>query len=403
MRHPLQGPLFVPQRVSRRSFVSGALAAGFDATTGGRAQAAEGDPPILLARESGYDGRVPGPELRVRRGEEFSVRVVNALPEPTAVHWHGVRLANAMDGAPLLTQAPILPGASFDYRFVAPDAGTFWYHAPGSDGLALYGALIVEETEPPIVDQEATLIYGYAARQLNSKNQLVVNGGDDFGVAATANQRLRLRLVNATFGQILRLRLAELHPFVVAIDGQPAQPFAARGGELTLGPGNRIDVIVDCTLAPQRTASLTIADTNILGRRPIAIIHCYAPGRAVARDDPKPLPPNPLPERMDFANAARFQATLGQARGDDAPLFTVKRGRTVMFEVSNPTAGDAVIHLHGHSFRLLDALDDGWKPYWLDTMPMAPGGKARIAFVADNPGKWLIEGLDGAKAWFEVT
>ncbi|MGB6759704.1 MAG: multicopper oxidase domain-containing protein [Xanthobacteraceae bacterium] len=77
---------------------------------------------------------------------------------------------------------------------------------------------------------------------------------------------------------------------------------------------------------------------------------------------------------------------------NDAPLFAVKRGRTITLGLSNPGAENGFIHLHGHSFRLLDALDDGWKPFWLDTMPVAPGGKARIAFVADDPGKWLIEG-----------
>jgi len=77
----------------------------------------------------GYQGTVPGPTLRVARGEELRVRVINDLPEPTTVHWHGVRLPNAMDGVPHLTQAPIAPGASFDYRFRAPDAGTFWYHS----------------------------------------------------------------------------------------------------------------------------------------------------------------------------------------------------------------------------------------------------------------------------------
>ncbi len=89
----------------------------------------------------------------------------------------------------------------------------------------------------------------------------------------------------------------------------------------------------------------------------------------------------------------------------------MKQGRTVVLGLSNPFVENtgiqdyAFIHLHGHSFRLLDALDDGWKPFWLDTLPLAPGGKARIAFVADNPGKWLIEGLaeNGAGAWFEVT
>ncbi len=97
---------------------------------------------VLRIRDSGYNSVVPGPGLRVRRGEEFSVRAVNELTEPTAVHWHGVRLLNTMDGAPPLTQASIAPGASFDYRFIAPDAGTFWYHPPlrnvsGSAALSL--------------------------------------------------------------------------------------------------------------------------------------------------------------------------------------------------------------------------------------------------------------------------
>jgi len=61
-----------------------------------------------------YDAMEP---LRVKRGEELRVRLINALPEPTALHWHGLRLPNAMDGVPHLTQAPVTPGASFDYRF----------------------------------------------------------------------------------------------------------------------------------------------------------------------------------------------------------------------------------------------------------------------------------------------
>ncbi len=62
--------------------------------------------------------------------------------------------------------------------------------------------------------------------------------------------------------------------------------------------------------------------------------------------------------------------------------------------------------MHGHSFRVLDELDDGWTPYWLDTLPLAPQKTAHIVFIADNPGKWLLEGLDRrteAEAWFEVS
>jgi FtsP/CotA-like multicopper oxidase with cupredoxin domain len=196
----------------------------------------------------------------------------------------------------------------------------------------------------------------------------------------------------------------------MATDGQPAQPFAARDGRLTLGPGNRTDVFADCTLAPGSAVPITI-DIGDRASNPIGKLACETtdgPGRAARRDNPKALPPNPLPERIDFHNASRFETVLGKARADRsaAPLFTVKRGRTVMLGLSNPMSENGFIHVHGHSFRLLDALDDGWKPFWLDTMPIAPGGKARIAFVADTPGKWLIEGLvdkTGTGIWFEVT
>src|SRR5258708_21791683 len=72
----------------------------------------EGQPATPLLA---YDGTTPGPILRAKRGEELRVRLVNELPEPTCVHWHGVRVPNAMDGTAHLTQAPVAPGASFDY------------------------------------------------------------------------------------------------------------------------------------------------------------------------------------------------------------------------------------------------------------------------------------------------
>src|SRR6267378_2121146 len=85
-----------------------------------------------------YDGTVPGPELRVRQGEPLRVVVENKLGEDTTVHWHGIRLPNAMDGVPNLTQKPIHPGESFTYDFTPPDAGTFWYH-PHADTLQQLG------------------------------------------------------------------------------------------------------------------------------------------------------------------------------------------------------------------------------------------------------------------------
>jgi len=57
----------------------------------------------------------------------------------------------------------------------------------------------------------------------------------------------------------------------------------------------------------------------------------------------------------------------------------------------NPADKAAVFHLHGHHFRLLDRLDDGWKPFWLDTLAVEPGQTQRIAFAADTTGRWLLE------------
>jgi FtsP/CotA-like multicopper oxidase with cupredoxin domain len=108
----------------------------------------------------GFEGTVPGPALRVRRGEELRVRLDNELVTDMTVHWHGVRVPNAMDGVAGLTQAAVAPGDSFDYRFTPPDAGTFWYYAPSRfiEDRALYGLLVVDEVERVDVDRDVALI-----------------------------------------------------------------------------------------------------------------------------------------------------------------------------------------------------------------------------------------------------
>ena len=110
-----------------------------------------------------YDGNVPGPEIRVRQGDRLRVVLDNALGEDTTIHWHGLRLPNAMDGVPDVTQPPVHPGETFAYEFDAVDAGTFWYH-PHANSLeqvarGLYGVLVVEEREPALrVDRDVTWV-----------------------------------------------------------------------------------------------------------------------------------------------------------------------------------------------------------------------------------------------------
>ena len=110
----------------------------------------------------GFNGSSPGPELRFRRGDTLSVRFENGIDQGSAVHWHGIRLQNAMDGVPYLTQPMVESGDSFDYKFVLPDAGTYWYHSHNRSweqvARGLYGALIIEEETPPEVNHDITVM-----------------------------------------------------------------------------------------------------------------------------------------------------------------------------------------------------------------------------------------------------
>jgi FtsP/CotA-like multicopper oxidase with cupredoxin domain len=360
----------------------------------------------------GFEGTVPGAVLRIKRGEELRARLVNGLAEPTSIHWHGVRVPNGMDGVPPLTQQPVEPGASFDYTFRPRDAGTFWYRAHSLEqvGRGLYGALIIEESENVDVDRDLVLVLGEPiATQSPSKAPVLVNGSVSPEMAVQVGDRLRLRLINAAVARGFALKLQGLIPWVAAIDGQPVDPFLPHEGRVVLAPGGRIDLFAD--IAGDRGAALMLA--GMRDEQPIArlVYDGTRQPRSRRQQPPPALPSNPLPARIDLKSALRAELVLAHASPIDlprAPMFTVNRGRPVSLGIQKPSGGPHVVHLHGHHFRLLDRLDDGWKPYWLDKLVIGEAGE-RIAFVADNPGRWLIEWhmLErpnaGAATWFAVT
>jgi FtsP/CotA-like multicopper oxidase with cupredoxin domain len=278
-----------------------------------------------------------------------------------------------------------------------------------------------------------------AAHEGRYGNHLTVNGAPSLDIPVAANERVRLRLVNCANARVMPVRIAEHAATAIAIDGQPTEPFALARSRVVLTPGGRCDVLVDATLTPGAGADILV-DT---GRDEVAVarlVYGPAPKRAAPLPAPRALPANPLPGQMDFRNALKLDVPLEggamsgmmmnmmrggmmQMQGGNfwtlagrasdghsgAPLFSVKRGRTVMLALQNDTRFPHGIHAHGHHFRLLDAADDGWKPWWHDTLLILADRTARIAFVADNPGKWMlhchmIEHQDaGMAAWFEVS
>ena len=384
-----------------------------------------------------YNDDVPGPEIRLRQGERLRVVVQNHLAEGTTIHWHGVRVPNAMDGVPGLTQKPIKPGESFVYEFGVPDAGTYWYHPHDHSseqvGRGLAGALIIEEREPPTVDRDVTWVLGdwrlkrdaSIAGDFNNPmemamagrigNTVTVNGRlrDTFSVRA--GERLRLRLINAAAARIFALTFKGHRPLIVALDGQPIEPHAPDGGRVILGPAMRADVILDMTGKPGERFSVADTFYRNLG---YTLLHlAYSNEKALrnqALAPPKLLPANTMPE-PDLDRATRHEVRLqggmmggggmgGMMSGmawsingvsasghDMSPMLTLKRGSTYILAIKNETAWHHPIHLHGHSFRVIAR---NGKPTryreWQDTVLIPPRETADIAFVADNPGNWML-------------
>ena len=202
--------------------------------------------PGKVEQAMAYNGIVPGPTLRVVEGQPVRVNVRNDMKESTAVHWHGQRVPNAMDGVPFVTQPPIKPGESFTYEFTPSPFGSHMYHshhnAAEQVGKGLLGALIVEPANPsdePSYDKD----YLYILNDV--LGGFTINGK---GFPATApytakpGERVRFRFMNE--GQMVHpIHLHGLTLEIFARDGYPLpQPF--RCDTITVAPGERWDAIV---------------------------------------------------------------------------------------------------------------------------------------------------------------
>lgn len=191
-------------------------------TLGGREE-------LMLA----FNGEHPGPLIVVEEGAEVFIDFGNALEWPTAVHWHGLRLDNASDGVPGVTQPFIAPGERFLYKLRFPDTGIFWYHPhhreDAQQDLGLVGNILVrprgrdpsgapDREEVLVLDDiligEGGLIpYGeeHTTHAIMGRfgNRMLVNGSETWAMNARAGEVVRLYLTNA----------ANVRPFNLSIPG----------------------------------------------------------------------------------------------------------------------------------------------------------------------------------------
>ena len=444
--------------ITRRAVTAGLATTLVALSQEGRAQLPDGSGQVLTAMPRPmklrpdaaeadiwtFDGTL-SPALRIRHGAELRLKLQNETALPLSLHFHGVRGPNAMDGVGGLTQDPVAAGKSHEYRFTPPDPGTFLIRPCVLGGSAeplergLSGFLIVEEPDPPQVDQDVALMVddwrlnddgslapfdrpAEAAPAGRLGSWLSVNGqGTPHRIEAAPGGRLRLRLANACNARIMRLRFDGMKASVIAIDGQPTSSFEPLRASLPFAPGTRYDLLVDLPAEPGAAGAVTA----LIGDGMPLVEIVTAGAKRPELPAIGPLAPNPrLPDAIKLQNASRKDVVItGDPKAPAAPwaingaagspsgppLVKVKRGTPVVLALTNRTAFVQPLHLHGHSFRLLHALDDGWEPYWLDTVQVPESRTVRIAFLADNPGRWLLastvmERFDaGLWTWIEAT
>lgn len=408
-----------------------------------------------------YEGRAPGPEIRVAQGTRVQKRLVNHLPDATSTHWHGIRIDNAMDGVAGLTQKAIAPGTSFDYDFAVPDAGTYWYHAHNRSfeqvARGLHGALIVEEPEALDIDREEVLIlddwlidpetaqiadsfdeWHYFSHVGRLGNYTTTNGKYNLAKSVKKHERLRLRVINASNARVFQLALDGLEGWIVALDGMPLGQVEPAQENMRLAPAQRIDLVVDVTAEIGEAGHILQIEQS--GSFSQVAFEVSGQASRARRAAPSPLPPNSvafpdlgtarhIPLRMEggamggmrgammggqmssmreIVDSGNFWAFNGAVGGMvDDPFAAVFLGETVQVKITNDTAFPHAMHLHGMHFH--EILTDGSLGPLRDTTLLDRGDTRDIAFVADNPGKWLLHchmlshAASGMTTWIEVA
>ena len=371
-----------------------------------------------------YNGQVPGPVLRVELGEEVLVKFKNDLPQPTTIHWHGVRVPNAMDGVPGVTQEPIEPGESFEYRFVPKDAGTFWFHphVRGAEQVerGLYGVLIVEDPKPLAYNRDEVWVLddwrlgsdGQIDERFVTRHDLAhdgrwgqkvtVNGESNEEMVVRPGERIRLRLANTSNGRVYKLDFGELDPKVIAVDGMYTRQPIAFDGRM-MAPGNRLDL--DITI-PKDAAGRTFSLTNSFTRRPFVMAKIKVESEPV--DTPSfELPSNPNVPTWKGADEREVDETyvLDARRGGkhgiqwtingkpwgEHDVTELEEGRWKRFRFRNDSARLHPMHIHGQFFKVLarngQPVDE---PYFRDTVLLQRKETIDVGMVPVDWGRWLM-------------
>ncbi len=371
-----------------------------------------------------FNGTAPGPVLHVRQGDEVEVTLINHLAFGVTIHWHGVRVPNGADGVAGVTQDAVKPGQSYVYRFTALDAGTYWYHShqfsfeETTNGL--FGALVVDPVTPTLhtdVD-ETVALHTWNGADNQTIYTMNATGGTLTGTARSG-QWVRLRIINTAETSSGNPQLLTLvgAPFkVVALDGHDLNsPQWLSETPLPLGTAQRYDIYFQMPTHGQ-VALVTNGDNQS---------YLHAPALVLGQGSVSTKLPA-IGQWFDLTSygshdgvtssitpqshfAATYNIGLGNEMGTslgrsgmtytmngkvfpNTGMIMVKEGQIVKLHFDNQTALYHPMHLHGHVFTVLaqNGKPLTGSPVYQDTVLVPPHATYDVAFLANNPGIWML-------------
>jgi FtsP/CotA-like multicopper oxidase with cupredoxin domain len=362
-------------------------------------------------RGFGYNGEVPGPTIEAEVGDTLVVQLKNGLREPTTIHWHGLRVPAAMDGTESVQQ-PVEPGGSFEYRFVVPDAGTFWYHSHVNETeqieRGLYGALIVCGPDEPVVDREQVLMLDDL--KLDETGQIagfgdphehhagregevrLVNGKQEPELTIAGGHVERWRIINAANTRYVRLSIGGRQFSILGTDGG-LLPRPRQATEVLITPGERVDLAVGPFGEGESLDIEALPYDRGKGeseRERFATVRVgpQAQSRAAIPDEFRDID-RLVRAGADPTRTVSMKALMhGGLHQRDEP---VRVGELQVWDLVNETGQDHPFHLHGFFFQVLEENGDGQAaPGWKDTVNVPRKDQIRIAWLPDDrPGEWM--------------
>ncbi|GLW32576.1 multicopper oxidase family protein [Actinoplanes regularis] len=347
----------------------------------------------LTTRQSGnrytVNGTSPGPEIRAVQGQLIQVTLVNeSVRAGVTLHWHGVDVPNAEDGVAGITQDAVRPGKTYVYRFVARNAGTYWYHSHQVSHVqvrnGLFGALVIL----PRADAHP----GAVAAVHTYQGKRTINGVP--GVSGLADRAVRV--INTDSGPI-RIWVSGTSFQVIAIDGRDVhEPPVVENRAVLVTAGGRVDLRLS---RPARVDVGGGAAVAAPGIRAAALPRAMLDFLSYGTPAPLGFDPARSDRRFRYDIGRRFGFLNGKPGNwwtvnghlfPNVPMFMVSTGDIVRMTIHNGTGEVHPMHLHGHHMVVLsrNGVASTGSPWWTDSLDVLQGDTFEVAFVADNPGIW---------------